>query len=38
MQIFERDFLGGRWYRLLPVVKRSVILPDMLCFKWLSIK
>gem|GEM_PF-4102793 len=34
VQIFKRDFWGRRWYRCLPVVKRAVILADMLGYKW----
>jgi hypothetical protein len=34
VQIFERDFIVGKWYCLLPEVKRAVNLADLLDYKW----
>jgi hypothetical protein len=37
VQIFERDFRGGRWYLLLPEIHKSSTSIKMLYFKWLSV-
>jgi hypothetical protein len=38
VQIFERVFSGGRWYRYLPVILKTSPSLKMLDFQWLSIK
>jgi len=38
VQIFERDYFGGRWYVLLPESSKTSLLTKILNFKWLSIK
>jgi hypothetical protein len=38
VQIFKRDFWGGRWYRSLPVLNKNAISFDMQAFDQLSMK